>query len=134
VIGGQSGSQRLLDATHRGHGVEDVVRAVEVATGAGFRPDVDLLLGLPGETAEDRALTVQLAERLAGLGARLHSHAFMPLPGTPLKDAEPAPIEPDVAAAMERLEGRGAAYGQWRAQQVIAADLVRHRRASRAAR
>jgi B12-binding domain/radical SAM domain protein len=132
VIGGQTGSQRLLDATHRGHTVDDVVRAVEVAVSSGFRPDVDLLLGLPGETADDRALTVALAERLAGLGARLHSHAFMPLPGTPLKDAEPAPIEPEVAAAMERLEGRGAAYGQWRAQQVIAADLVRHRRAARA--
>jgi B12-binding domain/radical SAM domain protein len=128
VIGGQSGSERLLAATHRGHGVAEVIRAVEVTVAAGFRPEVDLLLGLPGETAEDRAATVALAERLAARGARLHSHAFMPLPGTPFKDAEPTPIEPDVTQALERLESRGAAYGQWRRQQVIAADLVRHRR------
>jgi B12-binding domain/radical SAM domain protein len=129
VIGGQSGSERILAATHRGHGVADVERAVDVAVAAGFRPDVDFLLGLPGEEAEDRAASIALAERLVERGARIHSHAFMPLPGTPLKDAEPSTIEPDTAAAMQRLESRGASYGQWRQQQLIAAELVRRRRA-----
>jgi B12-binding domain/radical SAM domain protein len=129
VIGGQSGSERLLRETHRGHGVDDVVRAVEISVAHGFRPDVDLLLGLPGETAHDRVLTLQMAERLAAMGARLHSHAFMPLPGTPLKDATPTAIEPEIGAALERLESRGASYGQWRAQQEVAQDLVQLRRA-----
>lgn len=129
VIGGQSGSDRMLADMHRGHTVADVVRSVEVAVRNGFRPDVDLLLGMPGETPDDRLATVALAEQLVALGARMHSHAFMPLPGTPLKNAVPAPIEPEVGAALERLESRGASYGQWRAQQVIAADLVRLRRA-----
>jgi radical SAM superfamily enzyme YgiQ (UPF0313 family) len=129
VIGGQSGSDRMLADMHRGHTVADVVRSVEVAVRNGFRPDVDLLLGMPGETPDDRLATVALAEQLVALGARMHSHAFMPLPGTPLKNAVPTPIEPDVGAALERLESRGASYGQWRAQQVIASDLVRLRRA-----
>ena len=131
VIGGQSGSQRILDATHRGHGVDDIVRAVDVAVAAGFRPDVDFLLGLPGEEPADRAAAVALAERLVARGARIHSHAFMPLPGTPLKDAEPTAIEDGTTAAMQRLESRGAAYGQWRRQVVVAQDLVRRRRAAR---
>jgi radical SAM superfamily enzyme YgiQ (UPF0313 family) len=128
VIGGQSGSERLLAATHRGHDVAAIVRAVDRAGAAGFRPDVDFLLGLPGESDVDRAATIALADDLVARGARIHSHAFMPLPGTPLAGAEPTPIAGDVARAIARLESRGASYGQWRQQQVIAADLVRRRR------
>ena len=40
-------------------------------------------------------------------GARVHAHAFMPQPGTPLVRAEPAPIAPDLAAAVVHLESRG---------------------------
>jgi B12-binding domain/radical SAM domain protein len=129
VIGGQSGSERLLAATHRGHGVEAIERAVALSLEAGFRPDVDFLFGLPGETEDDRRRTVALAEAIAAAGARVHSHAFMPLPGTPLAGAEPAPIPDDVARAVARLESRGAAYGQWRAQAGVAEDLVQLRRA-----
>jgi B12-binding domain/radical SAM domain protein len=129
VIGGQSGSERVLRETRRGHGVEDVVRAVRLAVAHGFEPDVDFLLGLPGEEEEDRRASMRLAEELVALGARIHSHAFMPLPGTPLRDATPTPIEPATKRAMERLESRGRAYGQWRKQVITANDLVRARRA-----
>lgn len=129
VIGGQSGSDRVLEETRRGHTVADVIRAVELAVAAGFQPDVDFLLGLPGETPEDRLASMQLAERIVGMGARIHSHAFMPLPGTPLRDAVPEPIEEKTVLAMSRLESRGRAYGQWRRQMITAAELVRARRA-----
>jgi B12-binding domain/radical SAM domain protein len=128
VIGGQSGSERLLAETHRGHGVLVIERAVALCAEAGFRADVDFLFGLPGETADDRAATIALAERITARGARVHSHAFMPLPGTPLSRAEPTPIADDLEAAVARLESRGAAYGQWRQQQRVAADLVQLRR------
>ncbi|HTJ45272.1 MAG TPA: TIGR04013 family B12-binding domain/radical SAM domain-containing protein [Kofleriaceae bacterium] len=128
VIGGQSGSARVLDATHRGHDVASIERAVDVAIAHGFRPDVDFLLGLPEEDSADRTLSIALAERLAARGARIHAHAFMPLPGTPLAASRPTEIEPDVAAAVARLESRGAAYGQWRAQQAVANELVQLRR------
>jgi B12-binding domain/radical SAM domain protein len=124
VIGGQSGSERLLQKTHRGHGVEEIVRAVRLCGEAGFRPDVDLLLGLPGETDEDRTLTVGLARRLVALGARIHSHAFMPLPGTPLRGAVPSAIDRQTRQAMEQLESSGAMYGQWRRHQEISGQLV----------
>ncbi len=129
VIGGQSGSDRVLEMTRRGHTVADVVRAVELSVAAGFRPDVDFLLGLPGETSEDRLASMRLAERIVAMGARIHSHSFMPLPGTPLRDAVPEPIEEQTMLAMSRLESSGSAYGQWRRQMITAADLVRARRA-----
>ena len=124
VIGGQSGSERLLRETHRGHGVEEVVAAVRLSVEAGFRPDVDLLLGLPGETAEDRAQSIALARRLVAMGARIHSHAFMPLPGTPLEGAQPAPIDRRTERELQRLESAGAMHGQWRRHQQIAEELV----------
>lgn len=128
VIGGQSGSDRVLAAMRRGHGVDDVVRAVERAVAHGFQPDVDFLLGLPGETTEDRRLSIALASRLVDMGARIHTHAFMPLPGTPLRDGVPERLEPSTVAAMTQLEGRGSAYGKWRTQLVTAEELVRARR------
>jgi B12-binding domain/radical SAM domain protein len=128
AIGGQTGSERLLAATHRGHDVESIERAVALCGEAGFRADVDFLFGLPGETPDDRAATIVLAERIAEMGARVHSHAFMPLPGTPLAGAEPSAITPELAGAVARLESRGAAYGQWRHQVRAAAELVQLRR------
>ena len=127
VIGGQSGSERLLRETHRGHGVTEIIDSVRYSIEAGFRPDVDLLLGLPGETRDDRELTLQLAQKLVALGARIHSHAFMPLPGTPLGGKVPSEIEPETARQMERLESAGAMYGQWRRHVEIASQLVRLR-------
>ena len=59
----------------------------------------------------------RLAEALAAQGARVHAHAFMPLPGTPWAAAPPGEVDPDTAAWLARLEAHGAAHGQWRAQQ-----------------
>jgi B12-binding domain/radical SAM domain protein len=128
VIGGQTGSERLLAQTHRGHDVAAIERSVALCVEAGMRPDVDFLFGLPGETDEDRALTIALAERITARGARVHSHAFMPLPGTPLARAEPTAIADDLAASVARLESKGAAYGQWRQQAQVASELVELRR------
>jgi B12-binding domain/radical SAM domain protein len=130
VIGAQSGSPRVLEATKRGHSVDDIRRAVRLTTRAGLRANVDFLLGLPGETAEDRRASLALADELIAEGARIHSHAFMPLPGTPLRDAAPSRIEPEVALAMARMEARGAMCGQWRQQVVLATQLAWTRRRS----
>lgn len=128
VIGAQSGSERVLEAMRRGHGVAEVERAVRVAVEGGFRPEVDLLLGFPGETREDREASIALAERLALQGARIHSHAMLPLPGTPMRDAVPETIEDDVAVRLARLEAKGAAWGAWRRQVIASEALVRRRR------
>ncbi|MBS2021494.1 MAG: TIGR04013 family B12-binding domain/radical SAM domain-containing protein [Deltaproteobacteria bacterium] len=132
VIGGQSGSERMLARTRRGHDVEAIERAVRLCVEEGIRPDVDFLLGMPGEDPADRALSMQLARKLVDQGARIHSHAFMPLPGTPLRGESPTEIEPEIALSMSQLESAGAMYGQWRKQQQVGQELValRKQRAS----
>jgi B12-binding domain/radical SAM domain protein len=133
VVGAQSGSERVLEAMRRGHGVEEVERAVRLAVEAGFRPEVDLLLGFPGETREDREASLRLAERLVARGARIHAHAMLPLPGTPMRDAVPEPIEDDVATRLARMEATGAAWGAWRRQIIAGEQLVRRRASARPA-
>lgn len=124
VIGAQSGSDRVLKNCHRGHTVEDVVRGTHAALEAGFKTYVDFIFGLPGETAEDVKLSLDLAQDLADRGARIHAHAFLPLPGTPFAREAPAEMPEDVRLAIERLASRGALFGQWRAQAELAPSLA----------
>ncbi|OGF66066.1 MAG: B12-binding domain/radical SAM domain-containing protein [Candidatus Fischerbacteria bacterium RBG_13_37_8] len=79
IIGGQSGSQKVLDFCHRGHMVENIYRAVEVTVKAGLKANVDFIFGLPGETLEDQIKTIAVIKDLIAMGARIHAHTFMPL-------------------------------------------------------
>jgi B12-binding domain/radical SAM domain protein len=114
ILGGQSGSDRLLAAMGRGHDAEAVRRAVAVAIECGFRPSVDFVFGLPGETEDDREATRRLVRSLAHAGARVHAHAFDPLPGTPWRAAPRGRIDAATAALLAGLHAGGRAYGEWR--------------------
>lgn len=113
VIGAQSGSDRMLQVLRRGHSVDDIVRAIDLTLKAGLRPNVDFIFGLPGETAQDRQATLNLIRYLTGLGARVHSHAFMPLVGTPLADCPPGILDDEIRSLMVNLRGKNLAHGRW---------------------
>jgi B12-binding domain/radical SAM domain protein len=113
ILGGQSGSDRLLAAMGRGHDAATVTRAAALALEAGFRPSVDFVFGAPGETEDDRVATRAQVERLARLGARVHAHTFDPLPGTPWGAEAPGRLDEKTAALLERLAVGGRAYGDW---------------------
>ena len=49
-----------------------------------------------------------MAADLAELGARIHAHTFMPLPGTPWRDASPAFIPLETMRDLDRLALQGA--------------------------
>lgn len=131
IIGGQSGSQRVLDLSHRGHAVEDIISAVRISLEVGFLPNVDFIFGLPGETASDIEASLKLAEQLSDMGARIHGHTFMPLPGTPFKNAPAGVIRPETLEKLKRLVSRGKLYGQWKQQVSIAQALAQIARPSR---
>jgi B12-binding domain/radical SAM domain protein len=126
-IGAQSGSEAVLASSKRGHDVDAVERAVRIALAHGLRPDVDLLFGLPGETDADARASLALAERLGSLGARMHGHTFLPLPGTPYRSAAPGAVSDAVRLDLERLAARGALYGQWARQERLAVTLAASR-------
>jgi B12-binding domain/radical SAM domain protein len=119
ILGGQSGSDRMLAAMGRGHDAAAVERAARLALEAGFLPSVDLIFGLPGEVEEDREATRALAARLAGAGARVHAHAFLPLPGTPWAGAAPARIDAASRRLLDRLASAGRAHGSWKRQETL---------------
>ena len=88
-IGFESGSQTILDLikkeTRAGHAERNARRIL--ATGA--RLGVNLLLGLPGESAATRAETMAFAEGLKAAETyadqvMLNPNVFNPLPGSPL--------------------------------------------------
>ncbi|HOQ97294.1 MAG TPA: TIGR04013 family B12-binding domain/radical SAM domain-containing protein [Anaerolineae bacterium] len=124
VVGAQSGSARQLEAMRRGHTVADVRRAVKIIQGAGLRANVDIIFGLPGETAEDRELTFGLIDELAARGARIHSHTFLPLPGSPWATCPPGEVDAATARRLGALAGQGAQYGSWQVQAQQAREMV----------
>lgn len=131
ILGGQSGSERMLRATHRGHDVDAIERGARIAVENGFVPNVDFLFGMPGEDEEDVRATVALMERLIAIGARAHVHTFMPLPGTPLRRAAAGSIDARTRARLDALQGSGRVYGSWRQQEGVARDLVARRDGAR---
>lgn len=119
LIGAQSGSDRMLRALHREHTVDDIVRAVDLTLNAGLTPNVDLIFGLPGETEGDRRQTLALIERFTRRGVRVQSHAFMPLPGTPLAHCPPGVLDDDIRALILSLQGKQLAGGRWQQHECI---------------
>ena len=124
LIGAQSGSHRMLDLAHRGHTVADIYRAVRIVLDAGLIANVDFIFGMPGEAPEDRKRTAKVIEDLAAMGARIHSHTFMPLAGTPWAGAPPGSLDDRTRALLESLTGKGQHFGQWRSQQDAAREIA----------
>jgi B12-binding domain/radical SAM domain protein len=124
VVGAQSGSRRMLDVLHREHTVEDVDRAVRLTLKSGLSASIDFIFGLPGETEEDRKLSIKKMDEFAAMGAKIHSHTFIPLPGTPLAGADAGVIDKKTAVYLSRLANKGLQFGQWQKQQEMARESL----------
>jgi len=125
VLGAQSGSERMLRYLKRGHSVEDVVRAVRICKEENLIANVDFIFGLPYETPEDQLKTLELIEKLIELGARVHAHYFIPLPGTPMHNTPPTALSEELQKGINRLLPDGKIFGQWQRQQALAEKLLR---------
>jgi B12-binding domain/radical SAM domain protein len=123
IIGAQSGSSKILKEIGRGHSVEDIYRAVKLTKETGFLPNVDFIFGLPGETKKDQKQTLKVIEDLIQMDAKIHSHYFMPLCGTPFENSKSIKIDKENYKILGRLESQGKLYGQWRKQELIAKGL-----------
>ncbi len=124
IVGGQSGSDRVLASSARGHDSACIERAVALCVEHGFVPHVDFLLGLPGEEASDVDATLQLMDRLVGRGAKVHGHTFLPLPGTPFRKSPAGALTADVRRRLRNLASKGQLYGQWEQQEVTAREMA----------
>jgi len=136
AIGAQSGSERMLEAMHREHDVAAVERAVTYLIRHCRKLKkvyVDFIAGLPGESAQDEALSQQLMERLARISPRvcIHSHTFMPLPGTPMQFMPPGSVGKTTRSTFEVLSRRGQEWGDWEEQEEIARAIAAFRQQTR---
>lgn len=81
-LGIESGSQRMLNALHKGISVRQIEQAVRWSQAAGIRAYCSLIAGTPGETFGDFRKTRRLMRRL-----KPYSHAtnvFVGIPGSEL--------------------------------------------------
>lgn len=122
LLGAQSGSERILKSCHRGHTADDVLNAVSIIRKNGLRVSVDIIFGLPGEEEQDILDTVALMKKLSAQNARIHTHFFMPLPGTGFAESEPGIMDDRAKKLVSLLASRGLAFGQWEKQMQIAAS------------
>lgn len=114
VLGGQSGSNKVLKLMGRKHSAADTAESVRILHSAGFAVIVDILFGVPGEKREDRRLTLKLMETLSErYSAKFNVHYFMPLPGSPFAGMDPETVENPVKEAVRRLIKDGVARGDF---------------------
>jgi B12-binding domain/radical SAM domain protein len=132
AIGAQSGSERMLQAMHREHDVTAVELAVSHLVKYCHKLKkiyVDFIAGLPKEDAQDEQMSQELMERLTSLSPKvcIHSHTFMPLPGTPMQYMPPGSIGKTTRATFEMLSKRGQEWGDWQEQEAIAVSIAHFR-------
>ncbi|NLX64813.1 MAG: TIGR04013 family B12-binding domain/radical SAM domain-containing protein [Clostridiaceae bacterium] len=123
IIGAQSGSERILESSHRGHTVDDVYNAVKIAKKHGFIANVDFIFGLPGETIEDVEMTIRMMSDLADMGARIHAHTFMPLPQTRYEQAPYGRVSQQIRDMVKVLTPKGIVYGNWEEQERLSEKI-----------
>ena len=102
----QSGSDRILEAMNRRHGVDDYRRIVEKLRDA--RPDIalssDFIVGFPGESDADFAATLDLVREIGF--AQAYSFKYSSRPGTPassLNDQVPDDVKSERLQVLQAL-------------------------------
>jgi B12-binding domain/radical SAM domain protein len=126
IIGAQSGSQKILDLCHRDHTVEDVYNAVNLTLSKNLKANVDFIFGLPGENREDIKLTIKMMKDLVKVGARIHTHSFIPLPKTPFANKPAIKIDKEIKNAILELTSSGKAFGEWKKQEHLAIKISKY--------
>ena len=111
-FGIQSGSDKVLLNLHRGHSVDDGIRAVELCRDYSITPVVDFIVGFPYETDEDQQATLDLIEWVARMG-KVHVHRFIPLPGTPLAGTAARSLLTETEKICGKLALSGKLTGSW---------------------
>ena len=111
-FGAQSGSDTVLEKLHRGHTVADVLRAVDLCRDYSLVPVVDFIVGLPFESDEDQAATLNCIREVSRHGI-IHVHRFIPLPGTPLAGTVARDLLPEAEKILGKLALRGRLTGSW---------------------
>ncbi|MCX7958623.1 MAG: TIGR04013 family B12-binding domain/radical SAM domain-containing protein [Deltaproteobacteria bacterium] len=125
VIGAQSFLGERLQKIRRSHTVQDIEATLDAAAGYGFYSIVDIIVGFPDETKEERLYTLNRFRELnKKYPSRLHVHYFLPLAGTEMYYTSPSEIDNETLRLLERLEKDGRAKGWWREGRLMTDRIV----------
>ncbi|MHA1795540.1 MAG: TIGR04013 family B12-binding domain/radical SAM domain-containing protein [Promethearchaeia archaeon] len=119
LLGAQTASNRLLKLISRGHTIEHIYQAVEILQKYDFKCEIDFIFGLPGENKEDIEATINFFEDVLNnrlKNVKIHTHTFMPLPGTPFENEPKGRIDPKILEIVGKMAKQGKAYGEHQAQ------------------
>jgi len=83
-IGAESGSPRILKFLRKGYGVDHIERAFQLADKYEIETSAYFIIGIPGETSDDIAQTVQLIQKTKP--TYLVLQIYQPIPGNDLYD------------------------------------------------
>jgi len=115
TLGAQSGFPGRLQTLRRGHTIEDVEAAIHVANTGGFTVNVDIIVGYPDESPDERQATFDFVCRLhREHQVHIQVHHFFPLPGTPLQHRFPTFFKLQGERALARLHQDGLITLQWK--------------------
>ena len=126
VIGGQSGSEKILKICNRRHTVKDIYNAVKICTKFNLTPNIDFIFGLPGEDEKDIKDTIKVMKDIIKMGARIHAHTFMPLPQTPFKDSPPGKISKLILKEFKYSIPKGIIFGNYVQQEILAQKIYEY--------
>ena len=87
ACGIESGSDRVLNLLRKGTSVDAMQRGAQALKRAGIGLVAYVIIGVPGETAEERESTLRLAESLDA--SLVQVHVFVSYPGTQAMDEHP---------------------------------------------
>lgn len=107
-FGLESGSQRLLDAMHKGSSVARNSAFIRDAHAAGLSIRCTMFKGFPGETAADMEATARFLEDHAQWLDRVRFNAFTVHTGTPIWTAITEKASADSGLSVTRLDPRRA--------------------------
>lgn len=122
-IGLQSGSDDILKAANRHHSVQEGKDAIAMAKDAGFIPHVDMIFGLPEESEKDIEASLDVCEELVGLGAKIHAHVFMPLPGSEWEYMPTGRLDSRTRKILGELARKKKVTGSWGYQESLGERL-----------
>jgi len=87
ALGGESGSQRVLDYIRKGITIKQTIKAVENAKKSGIKLVISFVCGFPTETKEEVNMTLDLIRKLKRIDPQFETNGifiFTPYPKTPL--------------------------------------------------
>lgn len=118
VIGLQTASNNLLKKIGRNHDLNFFDKKIDIVA-KHFNLIIDLIFGFPYETSKDRKTTFSYINNLSKRyrnKVKFNFHYFLPLPGTPLKNKKPTPLNKNEIKTIYTFIGNKNGFGNWKAQ------------------